>query len=303
MDEPTHHHHHSPPRSPRLLPPLPTTTSPSKKHRKRTTKHPRPTNNSDVPESSSNKRALGSYITPLSPPAPVLSFSPATSSPVHPPKLDEAKRLRDTDKFVEAASMGETRECAWRLLQGQGVNERHGYLEMTALMIASRQGHDEVVMLLLEEGASVDLAHRPTGDTALHYASGNGRAIVVKILLYGKSIVVRKEQSGRAINHVFVLFLCLFFFSSSRFRSAGANKSLRNKGVRLSGPSTPLQLAECCQKDEVRALLRDPPCQMATPLTTHFNKEEFSMMYAPPVSKGADLDGYRMVVKTHPGGT
>ena len=112
--------------------------------------------------------------------------------------------------------MGETRECAWRLLQGQGVNERHGYLEMTALMIASRQGHDEVVMLLLEEGASVDLAHRPTGDTALHYASGNGRAIVVKILLYGKSIVVRKEQSGRAINHVF--FLCFILFSLSRLK-------------------------------------------------------------------------------------
>lgn len=208
-NEPTHPQ--SPPRSPRLLPPL--SPSPSKKRRKRTTKRARPNNtshhNSDVPLSSSNKHALGSYITPLSPPAPVLSFSPATSGPVQPPKVDEAKRLRDTDKFVEAASMGETRECAWRLLHGQGVNERHGYLEMTALMIASRQGHDEVVMLLLEEGASVDLAHRPTGDTALHYASSNGRAIVVKILLYDKSVLVLNEPSGRAINHVcFSFFFC-----------------------------------------------------------------------------------------------
>ena len=61
-------------------------------------------------------------------------------------------------------------------------------------MAASRSGHDAVVMLLLEESATVDLKHAVTGYTSLHFASATGRSGVVKTLL-----------------------------------SAGANKSLRTK--------------------------------------------------------------------------
>ena len=183
--------------------------------------------------------------------------------------VPNAKVLRDNDKFVEAAANGDTKEVAWRLLHGQQVNCRHAYLELTALMAASRSGHRQVVMLLLEESASVDLAHRKSGYTALHYASSAGRPDVVKILL-----------------------------------SAGANKSTRTKGggSLTKGRLTALQVAECFQKEDVRALLRDPPCIMEVPLVTHYSKYEFGILWSAPISKGADLDGYRMLLRTHPGG-
>ena len=163
-----------------------------------------------------------------------------------------AKELRDIDKFIEAAGNGEKKEVAWRILHGQAINARHDYLQLTALMAAARSGHDEVVMLLLEEGARVDLAHRITGYTALHYASATGRSSVVQNLL-----------------------------------SLGANKSLRTKVTEGGDRMTPLQLAEAYHKEDVRALLRDPPCLMDDPLLTHFNKESFSIMWAAPISKGS----------------
>jgi hypothetical protein len=269
-----------PPKSPRLLPPL------NKKKGKKSRKRPRPSPTNlertavNVPveatadESASaatntNNNAINTTrnCTNQSTPSQRENTGKKSGTPssrkTDSSSTPQAKILRNTDKFVEAAGNGHIREVAWRILNGQEVNARHAYLELTALMIASSSGHDEVVMLLLEEGASVDLTHRITGYTSLHYASSSGRHGVVKTLL-----------------------------------SAGANKSIRTKDKRM----TPLMLAEEFKKDDVRALLRDPPYQMDTPLTTNFDKASFGIMYRPPISKGADLDGYRLLVKTHPGG-
>ena len=65
-----------------------------------------------------------------------------------------------------------------------------------------------------------------------------------------------------------------------------------------------LQLAEEFQKDDVRALLRDPPCLMDTPFVTFVERDreygdrfaKFGVMWKAPISKGADLDGYRLLV-------
>ena len=191
------------------------------------------------------------------------------------PRGPRAASVRNTDKFVEASSEGNVREVAWRLLHGQDIDGRHSFLDLTALQAASRQGQDTVVEMLLQEGAGLDLVHAETGNTALHFAAGAGRVGAVKILL------------GR-----------------------GADKHVRNRmdSTRFGGGAgavrrlTPLQLCEEYQKFDVRALLRDPPFQMPTPLLTDVQKKSFSFMWQAPVSKGAEIDGYRMIFKTLPGG-
>lgn len=68
-----------------------------------------------------------------------------------------------------------------------------------------------------------------------------------------------------------------------------------------------LQLAEEYQKDDVRALLRDPPCLMDTPFVTFVERDreygdrfaKFGVMWKAPISKGADLDGYRLLVSIY----
>ena len=268
-------------KSPRRLEPLPTTHPPqesiSRKRGRLTTPTTKNEKKSSIPTSrlltvttptAAEKSTAGTPTTPTTPTRhrhkktkhapPPPSSSSSSSSPVVTTMntiVPNAKVLRDNDKFVEAAANGDTKEVAWRLLHGQQVNCRHAYLELTALMAASRSGHRHIVMLLLEESASVDLAHRKSGHTALHYASSAGRPDVVKILL-----------------------------------SAGANKSTRTKGggSLTKGRLTALQVAECFQKEDVRALLRDPPCIMEVPLVTHYSKYEFGILWSAPISKGAD---------------
>ena len=191
------------------------------------------------------------------------------------PQGPAARTVRDADKFVEACSSGNVREVAWRVLKGQDVDARHSFLGLTGLQVAARQGQDTVVELLLQEGASLDLVHAESGNTALHFAAGAGRVGAVKILL--------AKGADKHVRN------CM---DSTRFGGgAGAVRRL-----------TPLQLCEEYQKDDVRALLRDPPFEMPTPFLTSFDKASFSVLWQAPVSKGADIDGYRLIFKTLPGG-
>lgn len=54
---------------------------------------------------------------------------------------------------------------------------------MTALMVASLEGFDDIVEILLENGAKVDLMNFITKNTAFHYAAKNGYIEVGKQLL------------------------------------------------------------------------------------------------------------------------
>jgi len=57
------------------------------------------------------------------------------------------------------------------------------FFGVTALVMASQNGHTEVVKLLLENGADVNMKIKLFGETALWLASQNGHAEIVKLLL------------------------------------------------------------------------------------------------------------------------
>uniref|UniRef100_A0A182JXL8 ANK_REP_REGION domain-containing protein n=1 Tax=Anopheles christyi TaxID=43041 RepID=A0A182JXL8_9DIPT len=74
------------------------------------------------------------------------------------------------------------------------VNRRDNSLGLTPLQIASRKGYTDVALILLEQGAKVQLrdAH---GNTALHYAVECGCVRTVRLLLrHGASVGVRNSH-------------------------------------------------------------------------------------------------------------
>ena len=70
----------------------------------------------------------------------------------------------------------------------------------TALMHESNQGHVEVVRLLLKAGAGVDLRD-PNGTTALICATDKGHVDVVRLLLEAKASSNLQDLSGSALMH------------------------------------------------------------------------------------------------------
>lgn len=57
-------------------------------------------------------------------------------------------------------------------------------------MIASANGHEEVVKLLLERGAAVDLCCQVSGMSALHYACFNGQLKTVELLVKANVLIL-----------------------------------------------------------------------------------------------------------------
>ena len=66
----------------------------------------------------------------------------------------------------------------------------------TALMLASASGHTEVVRLLLEWEADIDLQEKEDGFTALLLASATGHTEIVKLLLEQDADLDAKAKNG-----------------------------------------------------------------------------------------------------------
>ena len=67
-------------------------------------------------------------------------------------------------------------------------------------MIASINGHFEVVRYLLEQGADRDKADR-NGYTSLHYSAGNGDLEIAKLLMvYGANLNAKSDYDELAID-------------------------------------------------------------------------------------------------------
>ena len=176
--------------------------------------------------------------------------------------LAKLAAIRETDKFVAAASAGRLEEVVYRIRKGQEVDAPESFRQFTALQGAASFGHDKCVRVILEYGASVDLHHTKSKQTPLLMASHFGRASIVQILL-----------------------------------DAGANKSLRD----VDGNNA-LALCEEYHHENVRAKLRDPPLMMETPSAGDFSTKHVSFSWKEPISRGANIMEYRIVWKICPGG-
>lgn len=90
-----------------------------------------------------------------------------------------------------AVVRGDARGVAAELDKGQDINARFGAGGQTPLMIAAERGHPEIVKLLLDRGAAVNL--RRSGTSALTLAAMNGDKETVKLLLDHGSEVEKRD--------------------------------------------------------------------------------------------------------------
>lgn len=85
------------------------------------------------------------------------------------------------EDFIEAVYKGNILKVQTLLNKGADVNARDG-LYNTALIIASQNGHTDIVKALLDKGADVNLK-AINQVTALIYASSKGYGSIVRALL------------------------------------------------------------------------------------------------------------------------
>jgi hypothetical protein len=116
--------------------------------------------------------------------------------------VDELKRRVGEEENAEferfplhaAAKRNRLDEAASLLDEAADVNGRTDRQQLTALMVAAKYGHIEMVRLLVERGAEVD-ATEPGGFTALMLASFRGyREIAVTLLENGADMNVALED-------------------------------------------------------------------------------------------------------------
>ena len=93
-------------------------------------------------------------------------------------------------KLIQASEKGNFADVQAVLTDGADINatevrEDSGVFVrgLTALMMASANGHTEIVKLLLGKGAEVNVKNTDDGVTALFMASANGHTEIVKLLL------------------------------------------------------------------------------------------------------------------------
>lgn len=85
--------------------------------------------------------------------------------------------------LLDCSRRGDIEGVRWRLLLNNSIiNYRCEESGASALMIAARKGHEEIVEILLANGADVHLIDRH-GDNALFYAVGSNNETTLKLLL------------------------------------------------------------------------------------------------------------------------
>ena len=80
---------------------------------------------------------------------------------------------------------------------GAQVNIQNNRFGINALMVASRNGHIEIVNLLIEKGADINIIDREY--TALIYASENGHIEIVKLLIENNADISAIAQGHTAL--------------------------------------------------------------------------------------------------------
>jgi len=122
----------------------------------------------------------------------------------------EAGISNKNEKLIQAAEKGNIQEVQNALTEGAEVNfiktiktiKKHSraYLRnVTALILASEKGYTEIVKLLLDKGADVNVKEIPDGITALMWASQGGYTEIFKLLLEKGADVNAKRKDDRTV--------------------------------------------------------------------------------------------------------
>lgn len=67
----------------------------------------------------------------------------------------------------------------------------------TPLIVAARNGHDELVRFLMEEGADIDSTNRSGNDALIVASEHSGNVAVLELLLDAGAVIDRKNEMGR----------------------------------------------------------------------------------------------------------
>jgi ankyrin repeat protein len=100
-------------------------------------------------------------------------------------RAGQEKQMVDQSQFLEAARTGPIETIREYLDQPEADIECRGYLNQTALLLATWNGRTEVARLLIKSGADVHNAWYPAQQavTALEMAAENGHEDLVALLL------------------------------------------------------------------------------------------------------------------------
>jgi ankyrin repeat protein len=151
-----------------------------------------------------------------------------------------------TTPLLVAARQGHAEIVALLLAHGAPVDGADPSGD-TPLHLAARYGHDEVVKVLIAAHASIDARSRGNL-TPLDAAATNGRFVAVKLLLAAGADVNRREMEGYTALH-----------SAAQGGDADVARLLLEHGAKIDGQTdrgvTPLQSAIVGRHNDVAALL------------------------------------------------
>ncbi len=119
------------------------------------------------------------------------------SSPDVPPEVMQQ------DIFIGSAGSGDMKTMVDMLEHGVDINARSLFGGPTALIVAARYGHIEIVKTLLARGAEVN-AEDHYGQTALYFAKKNSKIKVIEMLeaAGGTSPPVKKVDTPQPLSDV-----------------------------------------------------------------------------------------------------
>ena len=115
-------------------------------------------------------------------------------------EIDEPSPSCGSPALLLAASIGSAATVRV-LLEAGAAPEGTGRAGVTPLMAASAMGHEEVVVALIEGGASINHPHAFGGTTAIHFAAEMGRGNLIRTLcMNGADAEAIKTNGGRPLH-------------------------------------------------------------------------------------------------------
>ena len=147
-------------------------------------------------EEAATKKGKGKKKKAKAPPSTAAPQPTDAASSASAPKPAAAEAGLPADVLRAAADKGDAQVVAAWLDEGGGVDT--GCVELvslTLLMVATAGGHEALVRMLLQRGASVNL-EGPAGITALMYAACNGHATIAQTLLDAKADASVQTEVG-----------------------------------------------------------------------------------------------------------